>query len=72
MNLKEIRFKKNLTQCRLGLKANISQPRISLIETGQYLPSQDEIQRIAEALEVPIWRIDWPGDVSKQSQEASC
>ena len=60
MHLKEVRFHKGITQCRLGLKADICQARISLIETAQYIPSSEEIKRISEALEIPAWRIDWP------------
>jgi transcriptional regulator with XRE-family HTH domain len=72
MNLKEVRFHKGITQCQLGVKTNICQARISLIETAQYIPSPEEIKRISEALEIPAWKVDWPEDVLNQDREAAC
>jgi len=52
MNLKEARFRHNLTQYDVSLITGIHQSRISLIESGYILPAEEENQNLAKALGV--------------------
>ena len=52
MNLRELRFQKNLIQHDLQLKSGIPQSRISLIERGYVVPTDSERARIAKAVGV--------------------
>jgi ribosome-binding protein aMBF1 (putative translation factor) len=56
MNLKEARFKKDMTQFELRLLIGIHQSRISYIERGYIIPRDDEKQKIEAALGL---RINW-------------
>lgn len=56
MNLKEARFKKDMTQFDLRLLTGIHQSRISCIERGYVKPRDDEKEKIESALGL---RIDW-------------
>ena len=59
MNLKEARFKKQLTQYDLVKMARVHQSRISLIERGYASPTRKEKFAIARALQVDPREIDW-------------
>ena len=48
--LREIRFFKEITQPLLSLKTGIHQSRLSLIENGLVVPSEEEKKRLAKAL----------------------
>ena len=54
MRLKEIRNKKNITQIRLSIAAEVSQETISAYESGKALPSAETLIRIADFLDVSI------------------
>jgi transcriptional regulator with XRE-family HTH domain len=56
MNLKEARFKKDMTQFDLRILTGIHQSRISYIERGYVVPRDDEKQKIETALGL---RISW-------------
>jgi transcriptional regulator with XRE-family HTH domain len=56
MNLKEARFKKDMTQFDLRILTGIHQSRISYIERGYIVPRDDEKQKIEDALGL---RISW-------------
>lgn len=47
----------NLTQKQLGARLGISYVNISQLEGGQRIPSLDTLQKIADALQVPIHRL---------------
>jgi transcriptional regulator with XRE-family HTH domain len=52
MNVRESRFKNDLTQYDLSLMSGIHQSRISLIESGYVLPTDEEKRKLAAALGV--------------------
>ncbi len=56
--LREIRTRKRVTQFKLRLSTGIHQSKISLIENGLLAPREDEMERLAKALETKpreIW-----------------
>jgi DNA-binding XRE family transcriptional regulator len=59
MKLSEARSKKGLNQWDIKLKTGIAQSKLSLIENGYVMPSEDEKDRIASALGVTVGDIDW-------------
>ena len=52
--MKMWRRQRGLSQLELAVRADLSQRHVSFIETGRSRPGQDVVQRVAEALEVPI------------------
>ena len=56
MNLREARFKKDMTQFDLRILTGIHQSRISYIERGYIVPRDDEKLKIEDALGL---RISW-------------
>lgn len=59
MVLKEIRFKKRISQWELSRIAGVHQSRISLVENS--FPARElEKKKIAAALGVAVNSIDWP------------
>ena len=59
MDLKTFRAQKRITQWDLSLKTGIAQSTISLIEKGYVPPSEENRNKIAEALSVSINEVDW-------------
>ena len=57
--LKEYRFKKDLTQHDVGLRAAISQTKICLVERGYAQFSEAEKARVAKAIGVRVDEIEW-------------
>lgn len=54
LRVKEICKEKGMTLNALAEKIGISQPSISGIATGKQKPSLDTIERIADALDIPV------------------
>ena len=48
------RRQRGLSQLDLAIRADLSQRHVSFIETGRSRPREDVVNRVAEALEVPI------------------
>ena len=48
------RRQRGMSQLELAVRADLSQRHVSFIETGRSRPREDVVQRVAEALEVPI------------------
>jgi transcriptional regulator with XRE-family HTH domain len=59
MDLKTLRAQERISQWKLALKTGIPQSTISLIEKGYIPPSEENRNKIAEALNVSINEIDW-------------
>jgi transcriptional regulator with XRE-family HTH domain len=59
MPLKIHRAFSQTTQLALAKKSNMSQSMIYLIENGHRIPSENQKNRIAAALNVTIEDIDW-------------
>jgi len=57
MNLKLIRTKAKMSQLKLALLAQMSQTDFSLIERGLKFPSEEQAEKIAEALQINIKEI---------------
>lgn len=72
MELATVRAIKKKTQWDLKRATGIHQSKISLIEHGYVIPSDEEKATIAEALDVAVGEISWPGETLNQCQEASC
>ena len=53
-NIKRLRLQKGMTQNKLAKLAGIAQPALWGIETSVKNPSVESIQRIADALNVPV------------------
>lgn len=51
--IKELRFKKNMTQAALAERIGMSVNAISSWELGKTFPPNDNIKRLCEAFEVP-------------------
>lgn len=51
---KKVRLEHGLLQLELAQRARIDRCRLSLIENGHCLPTTDELERIAHALDVSI------------------
>ncbi len=56
-NVREVRQRKNLTQQELADECGVSRPRISEIESGEYNPSVETIEKIAQELGVSMARL---------------
>lgn len=59
MRIKEIRFYQDISQQKLALMSGISQTTISHIENGLHIPTDEQKEKIANALELPELVIDW-------------
>lgn len=55
--IKEIRLAKNLTQEQLSELTNIGSSSISKIESGIYHPTDDNLEKIANALKVEPYKL---------------
>ena len=53
-NLKILRQKKNITQIRLSIAAEVSQETISAYESGKALPSAETLMKLADFLDTSI------------------
>ena len=58
MKLREVRFKKRISQWELNKQTGVHQSRISLIENG-HPAKKEEKQKIAEALGINVEDIEW-------------
>ena len=54
INLKEVRKAKGITQGELAAKCDVQRTTVTMIETGENLPSVQLAKKLAEVLE-----IDW-------------
>lgn len=56
-NLRFYRLKRSLTQEELAEKADLSDKYISDLERGQFSPSLDKLQKIAESLDIETYKL---------------
>jgi transcriptional regulator with XRE-family HTH domain len=52
--LKQWRRQRGVSQLELAARANVSQRHISFIETGRSRPKEEMVERISEALDIPL------------------
>lgn len=57
LRIKEILQEKGVTSVMLSEKINVSKVSISYILNGKQKPSYDTLEKIAEALNVPMWQL---------------
>lgn len=57
LRIKELRKKRGLTQEELAEKAEISPPSVSKIESGIFHPSEENLEKIAQILNVEIYEL---------------
>jgi len=62
MNLFEARARKRTTQWDLRKRTGIHQSKISLIERGYVIPSDEEKRQIASALGFGVAEISWTNE----------
>jgi transcriptional regulator with XRE-family HTH domain len=56
-NMKEYRRKRGLTQEKLAELVNVSTHHIGMIELARNFPTLDLVERIADALDIEIYRL---------------
>jgi transcriptional regulator with XRE-family HTH domain len=71
MDLRVARAIRRQRQWDLRKETGIHQSKISLIEHGYVIPTDEERVAIAGALGVSVNEIDWPEETLHQCQEAS-
>ena len=59
MDLREVRFKKRMSQWELSKRTGVHQSRISLIENGHPAKKEERV-KLAKALECRPENIHWP------------
>lgn len=73
LRIKEILQEKGVTSVMLSEKINVSKVSISYILNGKQKPSYDTLEKIAEALNVPMWQLfASPEEVKEQSGVHVC
>ena len=71
-NIRRIRQEKGISQLRLSIFCGTSASYIGLMETYKNIPKLSTIERIAEALDVPVLRLFCESNnVCAQSEESS-
>lgn len=59
MDLRELRFRKRISQWELSRTSGVHQSRISLIENCFSTPTNDEKNKLAKALGLKPGEIEW-------------
>ena len=62
-----IRGKRNLTQEQLAEATELSVDFVSLVERGINAPSFKNVERLAQALGVPVWLLFCPDSISAET-----
>jgi transcriptional regulator with XRE-family HTH domain len=60
--LRSIREEKHLSQGELERRTGLKRCYISRVENGHTIPSIDTLQKLARALEIPLYHIFYEGD----------
>jgi transcriptional regulator with XRE-family HTH domain len=56
-NIRELRKKKNVTQEKLALEANLNRAYVGYIERGERKPSVDTLAKLAKVLGVKLYEL---------------
>jgi transcriptional regulator with XRE-family HTH domain len=62
---------KNLSQADLERRCGLARCRISWLEHGRAVPTIETLEKISDALEIPVYRLLYDGDESVQVANAS-
>lgn len=69
--IKELLKEKNITQQELADKLGVT--RVSIVKTLAGNPSQETLERIANALDVPMWQLfASPQELQKENHSLVC
>jgi transcriptional regulator with XRE-family HTH domain len=68
VRLKEIREQKNLSQGDIERVSGLKRCYVSRVENGHTVPAVETLERLARALEVPMYRLFYEGDESLPPQ----
>lgn len=73
LRIKEIMQEKSISSVILSERIGVSKVSISYIINGKQKPSYDTLEKIATALEVPMWQLfASPEEVAKESGGKVC
>lgn len=73
LRIKEILQERGVTSVMLSEKINVSKVSISYILNGKQKPSYDTLEKISDALNVPMWQLfASPAEVIEQSGVHVC
>ena len=61
---------KNLSQADLERRCGLARCRISWLEHGRAVPTLETLERIADALEIPAYRLLYDGDEAATAEKA--
>jgi len=61
-HLRALREEKKLSQGDIEKRSGLSRCHVSFIENGHSIPAVETLERIARALEVPLYRLFYDGD----------
>jgi transcriptional regulator with XRE-family HTH domain len=65
--LRKERIRREISLNRLAEKAGLSRSMVSYVERGMRNPTLDTLLRIAEALDLDLWKlIKWASDASER------
>lgn len=59
--LRELREQQQMTQLQLAVRIGLTHEQISNIERGLYAPRFDTIEKLAQELHVPAWKLFYFG-----------
>src|SRR6266481_5514470 len=59
--LRALREKKNLSQGDIQKRSGLLRPYLSRVENGHTIPAIDTLEKIAKALEVPLYELFYDG-----------
>ncbi len=62
--LRELREAKNLSQGDIQKRTGLVRPYISRVENGHTVPSLETLEKMARALEIPMYQLFYDGDKS--------
>lgn len=68
LRIKELLREKNMTAVSLAEKIEITQPNMSRIINGKIAPSLDTLEKISQALEIPITELFDVGEYSEPTR----
>jgi transcriptional regulator with XRE-family HTH domain len=65
--IRELREAKGLSQEEIEQRTGLLRCYISLVENGRTIPSLENLERLAAALEIPLYQLPYDGDESPSS-----
>jgi transcriptional regulator with XRE-family HTH domain len=69
--LRAERRARNLSQADLERRTGLARCRISWLEHGRAVPTIETLEKIADALEIPVYRLLYDGDDAAQAMQRS-